>query len=547
MHLKAARLGQGQALSGDVCIVGAGIAGTVLAHELAQSGQSVVLLEAGGMKGAAGSLPLYRGETDDPDFHLPPDLDRARGVGGTSSMWGGRCMPFDPIDFEPRDHVPFSGWPMRYTDIEPWFRRAQDYAECGAYDYESDAAGLKGDLVEGLKSDTLLMSSLERWSPPTHFGKKLGRGLARSENVTLVTGAVAVGLEAGSGANEITRLRVRSVKSNRDFFVSAKRFVLAGGGLETTRLLLASARQDQAAIGDHSGWLGRGYMCHVGGVIARVVFSEGQKTVFGYEQDHDEVYVRRRFTLSDQAQRHEKLPNMYALLDRPLLEDASHGSASLSLLFLIKRLVQRQSADTVDTATGTFALYKRHLRNLVLGAPEVMTVLPRFGRQRFLRGRRVPSLLLASKNNSFYLYYHAEQFPNRDSRVVLSDEADETGLARLRIEAKLGEPDVEAIKAAHRAIDRELRASDVGRLEFLDQDVSAAIRRCKCTLGHHIGTTRMAANPAHGVVDENAKVHEMQNLFVASSSVFPTSGQAHPTLTILAFALRLADHLKEKT
>jgi len=547
MHLKAARLREGQELCGDVCIVGAGIAGTVLAHELAVSGVSVILLEAGGMKGAAGSLPLYRGESDNHDFHLPPDMDRARGVGGTSSMWGGRCMPFDPVDFEPRDHVQFSGWPMRYADIEPWYRRAQDYAECGAYDYESAAAGLEGDLIEGLESDSLLMSSLERWSPPTHFGKKLGPGLARSQQVTLITGAAAIGLETQSGAEEITRITARSVKSKRVFHVKAKRFVLAGGGLETTRLLLATARPGQRAVGDHSNWLGRGYMCHVGGVIARVIFNEGRKTAFGYEQDRDGVYVRRRFTFSDRAQLEEKLPNIYALLDRPLLEDASHGSASLSLLFLIKRLVQRQSADTDDTATGTFALYKRHLRNLVLGAPEVMSVLPRFGRQRFLRGRRIPSLLLASKNNSFYLYFHAEQFPNRDSRVMLSNDADNLGLPRLRIEAKLGDPDVEAVLAAHQVIDRELRASGAGRLEFLKEDTHDAIRRCKCTLGHHIGTTRMAADPAQGVVDENTKVHGMKNLFVASSSVFPTSSQAHPTLTILAFALRLAEHLKVKT
>jgi len=547
MHLKAARLREGQELSGDICIVGAGIAGTVLAHELAASGVSVILLEAGGMKGAAGSLPLYRGESDNHDFHLPPDMDRARGLGGTSSMWGGRCMPFDPVDFEPRDHVPFSGWPMRYADIEPWYRRAQDYADCGAYDYESAAAGLEGDLIEGLESDSLLMSSLERWSPPTHFGKKLGPGLARSQQVTLITGAAATGLETRIEAEEITRITARSVKSKRVFHVKAKRFVLAGGGLETTRLLLATARPGQRAVGDHSNWLGRGYMCHVGGVIARIIFNEGRKTAFGYEQDRDGVYVRRRFTFSDRAQLEEKLPNIYALLDRPLLEDASHGSAALSLLFLIKRLVQRQSGDRVDTATGTFALYKRHLRNLVLGAPEVMSVLPRFGRQRFLRGRRIPSLLLASKNNSFFLYFHAEQFPNRDSRVVLSDDTDELGLARLRIEAKLDDPDIEAVQAAHRVIDRELRASGAGRLEFLDQDTHAAIRSCKCTLGHHIGTTRMAADPAQGVVDENAKVHGVKNLFVASSSNFPTSSQAHPTLTILAFALRLADHLKAKT
>ncbi len=545
MHIKAGTLTEGAELSGDVCVVGAGPAGLVLAERLAKTGQSVILLEAGGLKGPGKSLSLYRGQTVDPGFHLPPDQDRTRGLGGTSAMWGGRCMPFDPIDFEARAHVPNSGWPVSYQDLKPWYEQAQGYVDCGPFVYDSDASGLAGSLVDGLQGEALQTRSLERWSPPTHFGKSLGPELVENSSVSVVTEAVVTGFERGPD-EAIQSVHCQSAKSKRRFRVRAKQFVLACGGLETTRLLLASASPDRPALGDQSGWLGRGYMCHLRGVIARIVLEPGGKLIFGYETDPGGVYVRRRFTISPEVQRAERLMNIYALLDRPLMGDASHGSASLSLIYLLKRILGGAS-DEAETGSGRFALYRKHLRNLVFGAPEVLSVLPKFGRDRFLSGRRMPSLLLSSDDTHFYLQFHAEQSPVRDSTVTLCDERDATGMPMLRIAPHIPDGDVAAVRRAHEVIDRELQASGVGRLEFLEEDVEASIRACKCTLGHHIGTTRMASDPDAGVVDADAKVHGVKNLYIASASIFPTSSQAHPTLTILAFALRLADHLKDRT
>lgn len=543
MHLKAHKLSPDTELAADFCIIGGGAAGCVLAHELAQSGKQVILLEAGGVKGPEKSMDLYEGVSDNPDFHLPPDMDRGRGLGGSSALWGGRCMPYDPIDFEARDHVPNSGWPVTYDQMRPWYERAQTYVDCGPYEYDSARSGLEGDLIEGISSSDLETRTLERWSPPTNFGKSLGPGLLSAPNVTVVTGAVATAL-AQDETGRITRVTGCAARNLRPFSVRAGQVILAGGGLETTRLLLATATSERAAIGDHSGWLGRGYMCHLRGVISQIELTPGGKLIFGYETDPEGVYVRRRFTLSAQAQRREGLTNLYALLDRPLLSDASHGSASLSMMYLLKRVLGKGSDEAIPES-GRFALYKQHLRNLIFGAPEVLNVLPKFGRDRFLSGRRVPSLLLSSEDNNFHLQFHAEQSPIRDSAVTLGPQKDRTGLPQLHIAPQIHEGDIDAIARAHRAIDRELRASNVGKLSFLEDDIDAAIRACKCTLGHHIGTTRMARDPENGVVDENARVHGVPNLHIASASTFPTSGQAHPTLTILAFALRLADRLRD--
>ncbi len=538
----AHHLPDGTVLETDICIIGAGPAGITLARALARQGRRlrILLVEAGDARGAAGAQRLYRGESLHPAFHQPPDSDRARGLGGTSALWGGRCMPYDPQDFEARAHMPASGWPFGPDTLAAYYRAAQAEADCGDWAYDAASAGLAGEMIAGAATGALQLDTLERWSPPTHFGKAHSAELRRSQVIIVLTGAVATGLVHRDGI--VHSVPVCGVRDGRRLSVSAGRVVLAGGGLEVPRLLLQTGLGGQQALGDQSGWLGRGYMCHVGGVIARLHLTPGRAVVFGYERDRDGVYLRRRLTLSAAAQAQHRLPNLYALLDRPLLDDAGHRSAVLSLAYLGKRLLKRQ-ARSDDTGEGRLAHYRRHLRNLLFGAPEVLSVLPRFGRARFLTGRRVPSLLLQSSDNRFYLFFHAEQSADRESRVFLAAERDAVGMAKLCIDARLTPADAEGIVRAHRLIGAELEKTGAGRLEFLGDDPMALVRACKCTLGHHIGAARMAARPEDGVTDPDGRVFGTENLYIASAAMLPGSSQAHPTLTVLALALRLADHL----
>ncbi|WP_425040541.1 GMC oxidoreductase [Primorskyibacter sp. S187A] len=543
MIQKSARIAAGDAIETDICIIGAGPAGVTLALALRGSGKRILLLEAGGLKRAGKTAQsLYEGQSENLAFHQLPDSDRTRGLGGTSSMWGGRCMPYDEIDFALRPHMHGSGWPISFETLLPFYGRAQKAVDCGDWAYTAPQAHLPGTMIEGAQTDDLRLDTLERWSPPTHFGKSNRAALEAAQDITVLTDVVVT--ELVYAGEQITRAEAVVLRGGAGFSVRAGQFVLAGGGLETARLLMHSKAANGQKLGDHSGWLGRGYMCHVGGVIARLVLKPGHEVIFGYEQDGDGVYVRRRLTLSAQAQWRHGLPNMYALLDRPLLDDASHQSAILSLTYLAKRVLQRQTTDASARDGGAFAHYKRHIRNLVFGAPEVLTVLPRFGRNRFLQGRRIPSLLTKPDSSDFYLYFHAEQSAVKASAVYLGEERDALGMRRLHIDAKLDGEDAAGIVRAHDVIGQELEKTGAGRLEYLGQDPEALVRACKCTLGHHIGTTRMAALPEDGVVDADARVFHTRNLFVASASILPTSSQAHPTLTVLALALRLADHLK---
>ncbi len=539
----ARKVADGTVIDADVCVVGAGAAGITAALELARAGRSVVLLEAGGRHRAGRSQDLYRGTLADPELHLPLDKDRYRQLGGTTSLWGGRCLPFDPIDFEARPYVPLSGWPIGAADVEPFYPRAHAWLECGRYAYDSRTAlpGAARDMIGGFRDGELVTTSIERWSPPTHFGKRYASDLESTPNLRVFLHAVAVSLDVGADGRRVETVTVAGFRRGR-FRVRAARVVLAGGGFECTRLLMASNRVHRAGIGNASDWLGRCYMCHLSGVVARVKFAPGVPVIYAYEKDPDDVYVRRRFWVAPGAQRAHGLLNTHVLLDRPLVADPEHGSGVLSLAFLAKHLAQGKRH--ILPGRGKYGIYWSHALNILKGSPEIMSFLPMFCRDRFLQGRRVPSLLLRSRSNSYHLYYHSEQVPLRENRVTLSTERDALGMPRLHLDYRLAESDVESIYGVHELIDRELRRAGCGELVFNEADPREAIRRHQAVLGHHVGTTRMAADPARGVVDADCRVHGIDNLYVASSSVFPTSGQANPTLLLVALALRLCDHLR---
>ena len=279
---------------------------------------------------------------------------------------------------------------------------------------------------------------------------------------------------------------------------------------------------------------------HLHGVIAQLRLRPGLVPIAGYEQDVAGVFVRRRLMLAASTQREHRLLNLITLLDRPLLEDPAHGSALLSAAFLAKKLLQRRRNE--DASRGKYGLYWQHLRNVLSGSPQVLSVLPGFARARFLQKRRLPSLTVAPGAGHYHLYFQAEQVPDQSAGLRLLDRCDALGQPRVHLDFRVQTQDLESIWRTHEILDAELRRQALGELVFTT-DACEQLAEAKAVLGHHVGTTRMADHPRAGVVDRHCRVHGVANLHVASASVLPTSSHANPTLTVVALAIRLARHL----
>jgi hypothetical protein len=551
MQLSAKELAPGSQLEADVAIVGAGPAGIVLALELARASIRVLLIESGGDSFNPAIQRLGETVGDDP-VHTPMSLTTRRQVGGASNLWAGRCVPFDPVDFEDRPVVGTARWPVTYEQIRRYFSRACEWCRCGDAVFDAEEiANLAGcSLIPGWPGGDILATSLERWSLPTNFGQLYRKEIRDSMFVKLVTDLTCTEIVCAEGGSSVAHL-VGCTLAGMRVTVKAVRYILACGGLESTRLLFASNRLYPNGIGNHAGHLGRWYMAHVESRIATVRFTTpAEKTIYGYERDLDRVYVRRRFTFSAEMLLRDGLPNTAMWLTNPEIADASHGDGTLSLIYLllaspIGGYLVSEGIRQSQIKTTQPVVNRTHLANVVRDLLPATKFALSFGYQRFVKpGRKAPGFFVPNMLNSYPLVYHGEHLPHYASRVVPATERDALGVPRLQTQLYFGEEDIQGAIKAHEHFDRYLRRHDLGHLEYLYDDLAVAIRQRLFGGYHQAGTTRMSISPEDGVLDPNLAIHGFDDLFVASSSAFVTSSQANTTFMIIAFALRLADHLR---
>ncbi|MBD2359406.1 GMC family oxidoreductase [Tolypothrix sp. FACHB-123] len=529
MLIDARKLTADETINCDICIVGAGAAGITLAYELCDTGMEVVLLESGGMKFEDNTQDLNKGDVN-LKVHGPLEEYRRRQFGGATTAWGGRCVPFDEIDFETRSYVPHSGWPITKRDLDPYYARAHVYCDIGAYTYDVKEVfsdhNSQQSMIPGLKSEEIELNKLYRFSPPTNFGKKYIDKLKKSRNIKIFLYANCLKIITDDEGNNVSHLKVGTLLKNECYFY-AKQYILALGGLEVTRLLLLSNDVHSQGIGNHSNLLGRFYMCHFAH-YAEVQFTS-QDVLIGYEKTSEGVYCQRAITVNEEIQRQQQLLNMRAFMERPNPSDPSHNNGTLSGTYLALSLFNKKIPDHNLLA---------HLKNIVFDFNDVLIFSQKWIAQKKFGKRKLPAVIFKNNGNIYNLRIDTEQVPNPDSRVTLSDNLDSFGLNRLKVDWQYTDLDVQNMSKTTKLIEQALINSGVGKIRVLPNSNLKALK------GHHIGTTRMASTPNSGVVDENCKVYGLNNLYIASSSVFPTSSYANPTLTLLAITLRLADHIK---
>lgn len=535
----------------DLCVIGSGPAGMIVALEYVRQHpeRQVVLVEYGGER------EKERNQLDDSiritnpiNHHQPYDCTN-KGLGGTSMTWGGRCVMYDEIDFIDRPIL--NGgctWDLQMLKAcEPFVGRAADYFECGRGPFNLHGVSPQGEqhLAEGFVEGDVLDSVVERWSMPTRFGCRYRDELERSGNLQVIFGMEARKFAMPTADGTIATLQLREVETGRLFDVRAKDYVIAAGTQETTRLLLRNP-QVFSNLGQVPDALGKYYQGHLSGKIASVQFhGDPKKTEYGLLRDENEIFVRRRFQFSKEVLQLKNLLNTAIWLDNPLYHDPSHGNGVLSMFYLAmitpvlgERLAPRAIANSITK--GKFHRIHRHLWNVLKGMPSSLTVPAMIFYRRYCLKRKLPQIFLYNPKNYYALHFHAEQIPSPGNKMRL-DQDGET----LEIDYSLTDADVDSVIRAHELLDQWLRKCGCGQLDywFPREDLAAEIRKMSKDGVHQSGTTRIADSPDKGVVDPDLRVWGTRNLYVCSSSVLPTSSQANPTFFTGVLAVRLAQLL----
>ncbi|MGH6899688.1 MAG: FAD-dependent oxidoreductase [Geminicoccaceae bacterium] len=521
----ARRIEAGAEIVADLCIVGGGAAGIALAREFVGGPLRIVLLESGGLEFARRPQRLYVGENVGvPNYATAHS--RFRMFGGSTTRWPGQCRPLDAIDFEARDWVPFSGWPFGRAHLEPWYRRAQTVCHLGTDDFEP-AAWLDGAPALPLDGDDL-EPIVFQFGHPTDFGQAYRSELETAANVEVLLNANAVEIEPEADCREVRAVAVRTF-AGRAFRVRAAAVVLAGGGIENARLLLASNRHAPAGLGNQHDLVGRFFMDHpyltTGYLVPDPGHDRGLHVIETFKRVGWEQRAHLGYALAESVLRRERLNGCSAYFIRRFHSETapeyfSPGGKSFAHL-------REVLTDKVpDKQIG------RHLRNVALGYRDVGITLARRAAD-LVRPKRCLALRIIP-----------EATPRRVSRVTLSDQRDELGMPRVRVDWRLNPDDRRGLDRLRAALQAVVQDRGLGTL--IDDPSEDETGWPTSMMGgkHHIGTTRMHLEPKQGVVDPDCRVHGLANLYVAGSSVFPTAGYANPTLTIVALALRLADHLK---
>ena len=525
----------------DVCVVGSGPVGMALALEFDRLGREVLVLESGDDAIDAAIGEASRAEIVDARRHARMELAVCRALGGTSWTWGGRCVAYDEVDWLNRDFVADAHWPITHDEIRPWYKLASEYLLCGD---DSFAIPYPGKLGDGLTLDFV-----ERWSTEPRLMLVHRKALLDSPRIKISLRSTVTGLNLSHDGQAVESLAVSTPAGPRA--VKARRIILATGGVEATRLLLHVQQSYPQLFGGVDGPRGRCYMGHLSGKIAGIQFANPDTIRdLDFKLDDNGAFYRRRLMLTTEAQVQHKVLNTAFWPDNPPFYDPTHRSGVLSAVFLalaippVGRRLLPEAIRQMHTGPRPYQL-AAHLRNAVLGAPRGAADMARILRDRLVRRPRKPGFLVRNRGGKYALHYHAEQVPTGASRIRLTHELDAFGVPRASIDLRFTEQDVESVIESHRLLDASLRANGMGQLEYWDPPDRMRERVWETAADgyHQVGGVRMGVDPGRSVVDANLKAHGLDNLYVASSAVFASSGQANSTLLAVALAMRLAHRL----
>jgi choline dehydrogenase-like flavoprotein len=510
----------GPELFTEVCVVGSGAAGLAIARELAASNIDVTVLESGGEKIEPGTQELYSAEFIGFPFHGAHE-GRFRVLGGSTTKWGGQALPLRRLDFESRSWVNESGWPINYDEMAPFYQRANAFLGIDNHDYRDELLSILCTVPPSFDLRDIEYH-FSKWCPTPNLRDRYRQLLFGSRTIRVVLHANVTAIQLDEEGAAVDRIVARTI-GGRELAIRARYYALCCGGIENARLLLTNRDRQPSGIGNTRDLVGRYLQDHPAARIGQILSREPDKIqrLFNLFHRGGRKYSVRLSATDDLQRRTQTLSVSAALM----FETAS--DSSFARLKDAYHRLRRRSFD---------AALVRTLSYCALHARELASPLYHY----YVKRRTfTPNPLVA-------LVINAEQEPRAESRVSLSADRDALGVPRARIDWRVSDLTYRTVQAFALRLENEFQRLALGKVVLEpwvmnnDSEWHARIS----DQNHHIGTTRMHESKQQGVVDATCRVHEMKNLYIAGSSVFPTGGHSNPTLTLIALSIRLADHLK---
>jgi choline dehydrogenase-like flavoprotein len=556
-------LEDGVTLAADVCIIGAGAIGITLARRLSRAGRTIVVLESGDLEFDTAVQDLAIGDSIGLPY-FPLETSRVRGLGGSTAHWGGVCRPMDAEDFEARSWIPHSGWPIGRADLEPYYAATAALLRLRKTDW-SPEAWLPDDTWQplGFVGSTAFTTLVQVVEEDDRSFARFADELDKLEDIRVLLNTSAVGVIPNEASSATDSIEAATLAGNR-LTVRARVYVVASGGIENARLLLASTARSAAGVGNGRDLVGRYFGEHPRFTAGSFLPAVPDGSLAFY--DSHEVSGGRLsgyLTVSRDVQRDEQIANVQVLVSAnypAAFEEALDSpvyAAAQDLPDLARRTGGGALAGHIANVLGDLGTWRAFAipgAPLPIPYPELVGELMR--RTPIEQQALIPDVLGDVAGAAYLRLYGAaaesavlrtriDPVPDPESRVTLGDESDALGMRRARLDWRLGALDRHSARRTMELIAAEVGRAGLGRIQLTFDEVDDAWPEDLTGGWHHTGTTRMSDDPSRGVVDRDCRVHGMADLYVAGSSVFPTPGSGSPTFTALALAMRLADHLTQ--
>ena len=498
----------------DLCIVGAGAAGLILAIELINHGKRVLLLESGGLRRWERRTQALK---ESEILGLPyagVHSGRFRTLGGTTATWAGQIMELDEIDFAHRYWVLGSGWPIKKSDLAAGYARALELEGLGDSIQDDQAIWSERGFEPPDLGDELKLE-FSRYCPERKFARLFEGTINTHPDLIIILHANACELIIAEDGETVTSVRCRTLTGKEEYF-AADRFVLCLGGIESSRFLL---QPHAAAPWNRSGFVGRHFQDHIHCFGADLQCAKlGKNWHYGPHRVDFHGYLHLpKINLAPAAQERYGVLNASGMAE---YEDGVYPAMRIAVLML----------------AGPHSAIK--LRDVFYSLPRMPSALL----HHFVR-KIDPNFVLPMSRLKLSVY--CEQSPLSESRIALTDKRDPLGLYQSSIDWRVSSQELETVRRYVQVVRHVFEQRGLALVEPDPNLFHDCIVRKFSDNFHHMGGTRMAYSPREGVVNPDLRLFGTRNAYVCSTSVFPTSGFANPTHTLLALAIRLAWHLKK--